>query len=172
MASDATFAILATGPSMSQALADLVQSCPWVSAIAVSDAWRLAPWAAALVSADRAWWMAHPEARQFAGRRVAGVTAPGCETLAIGSGSSSGLIACHLAVAMGARRILLLGFDMHGAHFFGAHPEPLKNTTPQRFDVFRRQFARFHPAGVEILNCTPGSSLTAYPMASLQEAMA
>jgi hypothetical protein len=82
-------------------------------------------------------------------------------------GSNSGLLGCQVAVSMGAKTILLCGFDMKGSHFFGPHQAPLKNTQPARFEVFHRQFARFRPRGVEILNCTLGSALTCYPRAEL-----
>jgi hypothetical protein len=164
-----TIAILATGPSMSQAVADSVRGRCTV--IAVSDAYRLAPWADVLVSSDRGWWRVHNP--DFAGRKLSGVPVDGIEQ-APGhvSGSNSGLIAIRVAVSMGATRILLLGFDMGGSHFFGEHPAPLKNTTPQRFEVFKRQFADYRPRGVEIINCTPGSALNCYPKMDLEAALA
>lgn len=169
------FAVLATGPSLTQRVVDAVQGRAKV--IAVSDAYRLAPWADALVSTDAAWWKANPDAMDFQGpkwcaapdfRKVEGVERfPGAE-----SGSNSGLLACRVAVSMGAKKVLLLGFDMKGAHFFGPHPAPLKNTTPARFEVFQRQFAHYKPRGVEIINCTPDSSLRAYPMGDLHACLA
>lgn len=158
-------AILATGPSMSQAVADSVRGRCTV--IAVSDAYRLAPWADVLVSSDRAWWRIHDP--EFAGRKVSGVPVQGIE-LAEGnvSGSNSGLVALKFAVQMGATRVLLLGYDMGGSHYFGDHPAPLKNTKPQRFEVFKQQFANYRPKGVEILNCTESSALRCYPMARLE----
>lgn len=168
-----TFAVLATGPSMSQATADAVRGRARV--IVVSDAYRLAPWADALVSSDRAWWAAHPEAHQFAGRKFSGIKVDGCEqvrrTPPLKSGSNSGLLACDLATQLGATRILLLGFDMQGSHFFGPHPEPLKNTQPARFEGFRAQFAKWRPAGVKVLNCTPGSALRCFPSMNLEAAL-
>lgn len=168
------FAVLATGPSMSQAVADAVRGrC---AVVAVSDAHKLAPWADAMASTDRAWWCAHPEALEFAGRKFTTAQVEGVERIPfegpITTGSNSGLLACHVAVKLGATRILLCGFDMKGAHFFGPHPEPLKNTKPGRFEAFQEQFRRFRPRGVEILNCTRGSALRAYPMADLEEALA
>lgn len=169
-----TWAILATGPSMSQSVADAVRGRCRVAA--VSDAWRLAPWADMLVSTDAAWWAVHTEARQFAGEKytgapvylpVAGVTrAPWATT-----GTNSGLLACKTAYAKGATRLLLCGFDMHGTHFFGRHPEGLGNTTAERFVALRRQFSEWRPADLEIINCTPGSALEIYPHQSLQEAL-
>lgn len=167
-----TFAVLATGPSMSQEVARRVMNrC---SVIAVSDAFRLAPWADALASQDKAWWKHNPDAMDFAGRKFCGVPdVQGVERFeGIPSSSNSGLLGLHVALKLGATRILLLGYDMHGAHYFGPHAAPLKNTTPQRFSVFQAQFRRFQPRGVKILNCTPGSQLQAYPMADLEASLA
>lgn len=171
-------AVLATGPSMSQAVADSVRGRCTV--VAVSDAYRLAPWADALVSQDRAWWKANPEALDFAGRRYRGGAewqqVRGVEWVkfegAITTSSNSGLLACMVAVQMGAKKLLLCGFDMGGSHFFGEHPKPLKNTPPHRFEVFKSQFAHFRPRGVEIINCTPGSALTCYPMGTIENSLA
>ncbi|MDP9991971.1 hypothetical protein J2W28_000999 [Variovorax boronicumulans] len=168
-----TFAILATGPSMSKDIADAVRGRARV--IAVSDAYRLAPWAEALVSNDKAWWAAHPDALAFAGRKFSGIKVPGCETMRrtppLRSGSNSGLMACDLATQWGATQILLLGFDMQGSHFFGAHLEPLKNTAPERFAGFCAQFAKWKPLGVRVLNCTPGSALRCFPFTNLEAAL-
>lgn len=171
-------AILATGPSMSQAVADCVKGRCTV--IAVSDAYRLAPWADVLVSQDRKWWLAHPEALQFAGRKLRGGAEwqrhEGTEHVkfegAVTTSSNSGLLACMVAVQVGATRILLCGFDMGGTHFFGEHPAPLKNTPPERFEVFKQQFASFRPRGIEIINCTPGSALRCYRMGTIEDGLA
>lgn len=170
-----TWAVLATGPSMSQAVADAVRGKCRV--VAVSDAYMLAPWADALVSTDAAWWAAHPDAKNFEGIKYTGAPAylpvPGVTRAPWGdTGTNSGLLACKTAYAMGASRILLCGFDMHGTHFFGTHPPGLGNTTPERFVELRKQFDVWRPRNVEVLNCTPGSALQAYPFADLHEALA
>lgn len=170
-----TFAILATGPSMSQAVADAVRAAG-VHAVAVSDAFRLAPWADALVSQDRAWWAHHQDALQFDGMKFAGQEVAGVNRVEPGgiitTGTNSGLLACHVAVTVfGATRLLLLGLDMKGSHYFGAHPQPLKNTTDARYAVMREQFRRWSHKGVEVFNCTPGSALTCFPSATLREAL-
>lgn len=109
-------AVLATGPSMSQAVADSVRGKCKV--IAVSDAYLLAPWADILVSSDRAWWRHHKP--EFLGRRYSVVDVPGADKLeGVHSGLNSGLVAVMAAVQFGATRVLLLGFDMGGTHFFG-----------------------------------------------------
>lgn len=48
---------------------------------------------------------------------------------------NSGVFAIRVARYLGARKIILLGFDGHGSHYFGEHPSPLKNTTEARRKV-------------------------------------
>lgn len=164
--------ILATGESMTQEQADFVRGKCRVAV--VSDAYKLAPWADALISNDAAWWRVHPEAIKFAGRKFCGTNFAGTERAKLlpgfQSGSNSGLVAMMVAEKLGATKILLLGFDMHGSHFFGQHAAPLRNTTPSRFSVHRNQFKRWR--GCPVINCTPNSSLKCFPMDTIQNALA
>lgn len=169
------FAVLATGQSLTQEQADAVKGRCQV--VAVSDAYKFAPWSNALASCDASWWKNNPEAQDFAGRKF--TTAPDWQGLSglervpgVASGTNSGLLGLMVAVQLGATTILMLGYDMHGTHFFGAHPEPLRNPNAARFDVFKKQFERYKPRGVEIINCTPGSALRAYPMGDLHASLA
>jgi hypothetical protein len=167
-----THFILATGPSMSQDIANAVKGRGVT--IAVSDAYRLAPWAEYVVSSDAQWWRKHPEAIGAIGQKFGAMpdfqAIPGVDRLLVPTGSNSGLLALHVAVRFGAKRIVLLGFDMKGdTHFFGKHPFPLKTTSPERYEVFKRQFGQYHPKGVEIINATPGSALQCYPFQPLGE---
>jgi hypothetical protein len=163
-----TFAILATGASMSQSVADSVRGRCKV--IAVSDAYRLAPWADAMVSSDPQWWRANPDALQFQGCKyrakrqedvagVLGVSAP--------SGSNSGLLALVVAEMLGATKALLLGYDMGGTHFFGPHTKGLANTTASRFETFKKQFTRWQTK-IEVVNCTNGSALHCYRFSTVE----
>ena len=172
-----TWAVLATGPSMSQAIADRVKGRCKV--VAVSDSWVLAPWADALASTDAAWWKAHPAAMSFAGRKFGAMQefrpTPGVERMSAQTHSNSGLLGLMVAVEkFGATRVLLCGVDLNrpGDHFFGKHKPPLKSTKAKTFDVFRQQFARYKPKGVEIINCSPGSSLACYPRRVLEDCLA
>jgi len=168
-------AILATGPSMSQAVADSVRDIP---TIVVNDAFRLRPDAMALVAQDAGWWRHHKDAHDFKGRKFSTNRITGVDQVTnagdISTGSSSGVLAIHVAKMLGATRILLLGFDMQGTHYFGPHPEPLRNTPPHRFKHFQVQFARVGktPPRAEVINCTPDSALECFPKMSLDEALA
>lgn len=163
-------AILGTGPSMSHAIATALRGRCCV--IAISDAFRLAPWADALVSTDAAWWKAHPEALKFAGRKFCSARFPGTEQIYLkphyAPGSNSGFQGMRVAEGVfKATKILLLGFDMHGTHYFGAHRAPLRNTTPPRFRAHIQQCAKWR--GCAVVNCTPGSHLKAFPFSTIEE---
>lgn len=167
-------AVLATGPSMSAAVAAYVRDrC---RTIAVCDAYRLAPWAEALVAVDRVWWRIHPEAQNFAGVKYTAGKLPGGSMKLEPSDefpadSNSGYRAMGVARERGAKLILLCGFDMRGTHFFGLHAPPLRNTTLKRFRAQLNQFERWL-GGCDVLNCTPGSALTKFPYMPLEEALA
>ncbi len=84
------FIILATGPSMSTGVADSVRGFGKV--IAVSDAYRLAPWADVLVSADSAWWYHHKP--EFEGRKFSAANMERIERIeGIHGGVNSGALA-------------------------------------------------------------------------------
>jgi hypothetical protein len=92
------------------------------------------------------------------------------------TGSNSGFQAAGLAILFGAARVVLVGFDMrhHGGlhHFFGNHPTSLHN--PSNYSRFIGSFTRASekmPPGVTIINATPGSALTCFPMMPLGEAL-
>lgn len=155
---------------MSQALADSVRGRCKV--IAVSDAYQLAPWADAMASQDVAWWKAHPEAHKFKGRKFSTHHIDGVERILpglISTGTNSAILAMEAAKLSGATRILLLGVDMAGTHYFGPHLHGLKNTTERRFEAMKLQFGRWDAQGVEVSNGNPDSGLKCYPMARLEE---
>lgn len=171
-----TFVVLATGESLTGEQVEFVRQkraqgiC---KAIAVSDAYKLAPWADALVSNDSAWWREHKDALKFVGRKFCGGAYQQLERLSadgnFSGGTNSGLQGMRAAQLMGATRILLLGFDMHGTHFFGKHQAPLRNTTANRFKVHIAQFRKWR--GCPVINCSPGSALDQFPRADLFEVL-
>lgn len=167
--------VLATGPSMSQQIADFVRGKCKV--VAVSDAYKIAPYADAIVSNDAAWWRVHPQAMKLPGRKFCAGIHVGTErlrgTAEFSTGLNSGLQGVRVARdELGGRKILLSGFDLsaaNGQHFFGLHPAPLKNTAPERFAEMIAQFERVQMRpDVRIINCTPGSALTRFEFSTLE----
>lgn len=174
-----TYAIFAPGESLTQAQCDFVRGrC---KTIVVSDAYRLAPWADALVSNDAAWWRARPDTAKFVGLKFS--ANPNVERVeqvkkyerVIGRGSNSGVLAMYVARILGAKRILLVGFDMRGTHFFGKHEDPLHNTTDEQFNTFKSYFAELKKLldkeDIEVLNCTPDSALKCFRKCPLELAL-
>jgi hypothetical protein len=169
-----TFVVVGTGESLTHAQIDHVHSAYLAGAcraVAVNNAYKLMPWASALVGNDRIWWQTNPDALKFAGPKYCAGVVRGTERLppevGFPSDCNSGLQGMRVAAMLGASRILLIGFDLHGSHYFGKHPAPLRNTTIARFKVHLRQFKRWR--GPEVINCTPGSALTQFPMSTLEK---
>lgn len=168
------FAVLCTGPSMSQAVADSVRH---LRVIAVNGTYELAPWADALVANDVNWWSRNPEAVKFAGRKFTTNRIRGTERLptggAIGPPTCSGVVALEVAKMLGAKRILLLGADFHGSHYFGDYKNGLRNTDAQRRRMHESQFKIWRRANPDmpVLNCTEGSKLGVFPLVPIAEAL-
>ncbi len=193
-----TIAVLASGPSLVQADVDLLRGR--MPVLAVNDAVRLAPWADVLYSSDRRWWPHHKGVPSFRGQRYSigsrrdkrnpflgypeilvlkntGDAGLELDPSGLRTGKNSGYAAINLAVHFGARRILLLGYNMgraHGkTHFFGEHPPGLH--TPSPYDSFKRYFdtmiAPLTAAGVEVWNCSRETSLEAFPLVTLEDAL-
>lgn len=96
----------------------------------------------------------------------------------IGDGGNSGFQALNLAAQFGARRICLVGYDMRldrGVHWHGRHRRGLNNPTDRNLVRWRRALDGAAPVlaalGIEVVNCSPVSTLTAYPVMSLDEAL-
>jgi hypothetical protein len=96
----------------------------------------------------------------------------------LAGGSNSGYQAVNLAVHLGASRIVLLGYDMQPAadgrtHFFGRHPDGLQRSSP--YGMFARSFEALvdplQSLGIQIMNCSRATAITAIPRVSLDEAL-
>lgn len=170
-----TVAVLASGPSMSQAVADRVRASG-VPAIAVNSTFRLAPWADILYAADESWWTSTPGSRKFDGLKVSCSKVPGVLRLrnagrigysddadCVHTYGNSGAQAIQVAAKAGASRILLYGFDMRTGHWHGDHPFPLRRTSEASYDAWTADMQVLADAlaarSIEVSNCTPGSAL-------------
>jgi len=189
-----TVAIVASGPSLQNANLAALEAVP---VIAVNDNWRKVPFAQILYAADGPWWQHHKGVPDFAGERwtqnrgrprdwatqavrmgltvIRSVNRPGVSTAQnlIHTGGNSAFQAMNLAALAGANRILLLGCDMTGKHWFGDHPKQLRKPSP--YGRFRRAFEDAAPQlqqlGVQVINCSPISRIQAYPKMTLEEAL-
>ena len=168
--------------------------------IVVNNSFLLCPFADVLYFCDRAWWLQHRTEveAQFTGQyivtiaadvghsklkrlRSSGLTGLDPDPGFLRHGCNSGYQAICLAYHFGAKRIVLLGYDMHvppggETHWHGGH----KDTKPDKFAKLLEQnmLPRFASlveplaaAGVEVVNATPGSALTCWPMVGFADVL-
>jgi hypothetical protein len=184
-------ALVASGPSLSRPQCEYVKGNAKV--IAVNDGYKFAPWADILYAADHRWWTW--EKRDFAGLKVSieqhqnvewpadihvlrnldngSPTGISLDPKGLKTGANSGYQALNLAVLLGAKRIILLGYDYKfsqgKSHFFGDHPV---STNENHLSLFVKNFSTIENElkrlGVEVLNCSPESVLNQFPKVSLE----
>lgn len=197
---EATIVCVASGPTLTAA--DLAYVQDRAPVVAVNDAIRLAPWADVLYSSDRLWWRQYAGVPTFTGLKVGigwkrGDSSPiarlpeitvlthtGADGLerdpgGLRTGGHSGYAAINLAVHLGARRIVLLGYTCGPVggrtHFFGRHPAGLQESRAEHYAAFQRAYHRLTgplaELGVDVVNATPGSWITAFPCVPLTAAL-
>jgi hypothetical protein len=131
---------------------------------------------------DLAWWQHHvgEVSRTFTGERVTirkMLHRFGCTwEVGLPPYGNSGAGAVSLAARRGARRVILLGYDLayRGAlrHWHGAHPKGLGDAGslgrwPGQFAQLRRQLDR---DGVDYVNCSRRTALD-WPQATLESTL-
>lgn len=193
-----TVVVVGTGPSAAECDLEAIKGRARV--FVIKSTWRLAPWADALYGIDKGWWIANQGVPQFRGLkfspsptaarafglcqiklkaraeiliRETGVIGCGLKT----GGGHSGFQAINLSVQFGASRILLVGFDMtlaNGAHW-SADYNGVAKPDDGRVKAWREAMdecaPQFQELGIEVVNCTMGSALKAYPKRPLAEAV-
>lgn len=187
-----TAVIIASGPSAGRENLEPLAGWP---VIAVNDCWRLYPDAAILYACDEQWWdRYHRDTENFTGQRwtqsreaaqkyfleyIEGRSGAGFSTTSglILHNWNSGAQAMQLAWQFGARRLVLVGFDcgpMDGkVHWFGDHPRGLINESPWQMFVtgFEQMAKDCKEAGIEVINTSLRSKLSAFEKMSLVEAL-
>lgn len=192
-----TVACIGGGPSVTpEAVASLRGRA---RVIAINNAYLLAPWAEMCYFADYRWWDWHrakPEFKAFAGAKVTImgtgmlVSDPdvhmlhnyGTEGLSekpngLHTGCNGGFQAINIAVLAGAKRIVLLGYDMHypggRSHWHAGHPTkvPEAHYTGNYARLFDTALPQARKLGVSIVNASPGSRLRSFPIVSLETAL-
>lgn len=190
--------IVASGPSAADVPLHMARGR--MPVMAVKDGWRLCPWADVLYGCDHHWWEAHRGVMEFAGLRMAydsktlqkwpslpwlkvEIKKPRAEFLFgqvghVGWGGNSGFHAINLALQFGAKRLLLIGFDMRvdkGKHFFGNHKytkdRPSQANAHRWAEILDAQAPVVAARGVEIINCSLVSALKAYPKMAFEQAL-
>lgn len=191
-----TVAVLASGPSLTPEDAAAVAHLP---RIVTNATFRMVPDAQIIYGSDVMFWRheEYADVFQCRGMRVCveqtrgvypGSLPRGVAVLRSGgfegfsekqdticTGGNSGYAAMNLAALTGARQIIVLGLDMTGLHWHGRHPKGLNNpkehrfaTWAKRFDVLARELQK---RDIEVLNCSPVTTLQCFPRKSLRSVL-
>lgn len=192
-----TVACLASGPSLTQADADLVRGRV-DGVIAINDAVQLAPWADVLYSSDPRWWKRfHKSGQGFAGQKVAveanrknrrddypwpdvtvlrntGMDGLEVDPSGVKTYWNSGGAAINLAMHLGAAKVLLVGYDMAGAAG-GRHHFHDERSSGSPYTDFRKYMATMvaplSRQGVQVLNCSRRTRLDCFTRVPLETAL-
>ncbi len=190
---DHTAVVVASGPSLADEQITLIEHSV-VFTIAVNNSYAKLQHPDVVYACDYLWWkLNHMKAKQNIPRRQLwtqdraaaeqfqlshiqweGKDGLGKRGLRVNGNSGAGAIS--LAYHFGARRILLVGMDMKPGpngekHWHPDHPKPL--VQGQQFEEWRKKMgvlaADLKTEGVTVVNCTPGSALTCFPMGDLEQ---
>lgn len=131
--------------------------------------------------AGELWTQSERAAKKYQLNRWPGVSAHGLGKKHIHFGNNSGYQAVNLAYLFGATKIILLGYDMHveagKIHFFGNHPyhkqgQGPDNSVMQRWcHNFLQLASDLRHEGVEVINATRSTKLTAFTRMTLEDAL-
>lgn len=203
----AAMAIIAGGPSLTPSQVEACRDRQWggskLRVIAVNNGYQIAPFADLLYFCDDKWWQWHHKALakwpglivrldggafDFGDNRIKVLRNSGVhkglttERDRLHTGQNSGYQAINLAVHLGAKRILLLGFDMKAGPVVGRsvqthwHKDHPGGTSPSVYDQmlphFQTLIEPLAAAGVELINCTPGSAIQCFKKSTIEAALA
>lgn len=187
--------IIASGPSLTKEDVERVRG---QNVIAINDNYKLAPWADVLYACDPNWWRWHiDDVKSFKGKKyrqdkswtdkdvevikdldvqcIKSISESGLSTNpnVIHDGCNSGIQAINLAYHLGARKIILLGYDQQAtdgkAHWFGHHPNEIVSDWYKWKGHYQLVADQAPDIGLEIINCTRETALTCFPIKKLKE---
>ena len=192
-----TVLCIAGGPSVTQEIVDAARGkC---RTIVVNNSYEIAPWAEVHYFADFHWWTWHkdrPAYQAFPGQRVtientgqrlndpaihvlrnAGSTGISEKPDAICTGGNSGYQVMNIAFLAGAKKILLLGYDMRfvnkRAHWHADHPTKTAEAAYKTYAArYQRAVPQLDKFGVKVLNCSPGSLIQCFPFSTVAAELA
>lgn len=190
-------AIVASGPSAKQAGVGALKGR--LPVLAIKKSIELAPFADVVYGCDGPWWRDVRGLPQFNGLKLS-YDAQACDQYGlrsvripdklsnrlrfdqvgtVGAGGNSGFQALNLAAQFGARRILLVGFDIHGRggeHWYGRNNWGFASNPTE--DNYRRWRAAFETAAadladrrIEVINASLLSDLKCFPRMRIAEAL-
>lgn len=175
-----TAVCLASGPSLTGEDCDYVRQ-PGVRAITCNDTYRRASWADIALAADHGWWQQHmhemPEGPERWTCSYAAVREfPELELFRTNLKTrNTGAKAIELAIHLGAKTVVLLGYDCslkNGVHWHGLHERttnPDEKIVGEWADHFQIMADYAKEKGVRIINCSRETALECFERLPLEE---
>lgn len=134
------------------------------------------PWADALYAIDAPWWKHYGQqvSAEFRGEKFSARARGGAVAAPSQHFENSGAAALALSAHLGARRVLMVGYDCQftggKSHSHGDHPPTLGNarSLPKWPEKFAQCAAHLARLGVQVINCTRETALTCFPRGDLE----
>lgn len=201
--SEEACAIVATGQSVKKANIDRLRGR--LKIIAIKEAAiDICPWADVAYGCDAPWWIHRKGLPDFKGLKVCWEKrvptqfpdvhlikikqvgdhdkAPYVDSVltdqpgVIGGGKNSGFQAANLAVQFGTDRILLVGFDLSGEHYYGKNNwfkagNPDRSVFEKCIKTWNGNADTFRRLGVRVVNASIQSALNCFPKHSIEDTL-
>lgn len=191
-----TAVLAATGPSFTEEVAKIIfKYRDKIKLFGCNDSFKLLPDLDVFYACDGAWWNVHGNAvlnsvqpnchlwtqeeaaaKQFKINWIRGAWKDGfsCSSDLIHYGHNSGYQQLNLAYLYGIEKFILVGYNMQKvndlSHFFGDHPKGLNRHSS--YNLFLNAFKTIPDEfNTKIINCTPNSALTRFPMDDLERVL-
>lgn len=199
-------AILASGPSIKKANVELLRGR--LPVLAIKETIGIAPWADVVYGCDAPWWAHRRGLPEFKGLKLAyhhhaldrfsdlrrveipdkhggmllldKIGAVGAGGAGQGNGGGhSGFQALNLAVQFGAKRILLVGYDLSdrgGVHFYGRNNwskanNPASDQLARWAKTMDGLASQLKEIAVEVLNASRDSAMRAFRKVTIEQAL-
>lgn len=181
MSTSETIIICASGPSLIPADC-LKAKASGAKTITVNSSWGMLPDCDYIFAADYRWWEEHidtlPEHPQRWSNNLKASRAYHLEYSPVRAGGTfnSGQLAIHFSVWLGARNIILLGFDCsvrEGIHWHGKHVS-LANPSRSHTERWKKEFnstAGQFRGSHNIINCSARTELGCFTVMNLDDAL-
>lgn len=181
-----TIVCIAGGSSLTDEQCAMVSHLP---TIGVNDAYRRAK-LDILYACDYPWWKHYNGVPEFTGLKITPsvkaakefglqcVKLDGYDGLNktpghVCGGGNSGYQALNIAYHLKPARVILLGYDMKGDHWFTNRPAKFKKNAPltkfvQNFKIISREIKR---ENIEVVNCSPDTALNCFEQMNLADVL-
>ena len=125
-----------------------------------------------MMCSDPAVHMLHNASARGVG--VSGAGGLSDEPNALCTGTNGGYQAINIATLAGAKKVLLIGYDMHfpggRSHFHGGHPVKVpEDKYAQYAGYYKSMLPALARLGCEVVNCSPGSRITCFRFSTIAE---